>query len=274
MTRSKEHSEQLGWLKNEARRRRKNTPLCLTDQQVQLILKKIASFQGYTKQESNIDMMIKLRDIALIATNWIWFKRGNEILRLKFGDVTITDTHVMINVVIEKKQKTYKICPNHEKEIKNSKKSKFCKICGVNIENLELTVIGVNPEPKTKRKSRKFYFCKFLVDWYDIMRDQLGADLDSWLFPRYHNLAYKFLLHSKKPLTIQWYDKMLQRLDPTMTSAMFRYGGAEKFLDLGYTARKVADIGDWSNSQMPEIYAKRKGLTPAQKEFEDDMRFI
>ena len=119
-----------------------------------------------------------------------------------------------------------------------------------------------------------FDFCRFLVDWYKVMRDQLNADLDSWLFPRYHNFSGKFLLHSKKSLTIQWYDKMLQRLDPTMTSAMFRYGGAEKYLNLGYTPREVKEMGDWSNSQMPERYAERKGLTRAQREFADDVRVI
>lgn len=216
----------------------------------------------------------KIESIAIIATNWIWFKRANEILRLKFGDVTITEKEVIVNMLIEKKQKTYKICPNHEMEIKNSRKSKFCKECGSNIQNLDLTIVGVKPELTTKRKRKDFYFCKFIEWWHEIMRDKLNADQDSWLFPRYNNLSGKFLLHSKNHLTIQWYDKMLQRLDPTMTSSIFRYGGAEKYLMLGYTARKVAEMGDWSNSQMPEMYAKRKGLTPAQKEFADDMRVI
>ena len=94
MTRSKEHSQQLGWLKNEARLRRKTTPPCLTDKQVQFMLSQICDFKDYTKQEPNIDTMIKIRDSALIATNWIWFKRANEILRIKFGDVTLTDTQV------------------------------------------------------------------------------------------------------------------------------------------------------------------------------------
>ena len=274
MTRSKEHSQQLGWLKNEARLRRKTTPPCLTDKQVQFMLSQICDFKGYTKQEPNIDTMIKIRDSALIATNWIWFKRANEILRLKFGDLTLTDTQVMVNMLIEKKQKKYKICPYCEKEVKNSRKSNFCKICGNNIENLDLTVLGAKPEPKTKRKGIDFHFCKYLVTWFEVMHDYLNADLDSWLFPRYHNFSGKFLLHSKNHLTVQWYDKMLQRLEPTMTSAMFRYGGAEKYLNLGYSPRKVAEMGDWSNSQMPERYAQRKGLTPAQREFADDMRLI
>ena len=80
MTRSKEHSEQLGWLKNEARRRRRDTPLCLTDKQVKLMLQKIYNFQGYTRQESEIDSMIKIRDQAIVATNWIWFKRLMKFL--------------------------------------------------------------------------------------------------------------------------------------------------------------------------------------------------
>ncbi len=272
--RSKEWSQQLGWLKNEARLRRKDTPRCLRDEQVEQMLKKIINFKDYTKQEYNIDAMIKMRDCALIATNWIWFKRANEILSLRFGDVSITDTYVIVSMIIKKKQKRYKICPNHEKGIKNSKDSMFCKICGNNITNLDLTVFGTKPIPKPKRKRIDFLFCKYLVTWYEVMRDYLDADLDSWLFPRYHNFSGKFLLHKKKHLTVQWYDKMLQRLDPTMTSSIFRYGGAEKYLNLGYSPRDVADMGDWSNSQMPERYAERKGLTRAQREFADDIRVI
>jgi hypothetical protein len=36
---------------------------------------------------------------------------------------------------------------------------------------------------------------------------------------------------------------------------------------MGFTSIELQDIGDWASSIMPELYAKRKGLTPAQKKF-------
>lgn len=48
---------------------------------------------------------------------------------------------------------------------------------------------------------------------------------------------------------------------------MFRYGGTEKFLGLGYTPTDLKEIGDWGSSYMPEKYAERKGLTRTQRRF-------
>ncbi|MFC1487028.1 hypothetical protein ACFLRN_04995 [Thermoproteota archaeon] len=68
-------------------------------------------------------------------------------------------------------------------------------------------------------------------------------------------LFYEFDFLTKKPMTIQNYDRILKRLDHRMTSCLFRYGGAEKFLVLGYTPFELKEIGDWSSSKIPEIYA-------------------
>lgn len=73
-------------------------------------------------------------------------------------------------------------------------------------------------------------------------------------------------------MSIQNYDRILQRLDPKMTSSMFRYGGSEKFLQLGYTPTELKSIGDWESSRMPEIYAERKDLNIAQRRFAEDTR--
>jgi hypothetical protein len=53
---------------------------------------------------------------------------------------------------------------------------------------------------------------------------------------------------------------------------MFRYGGSEKFLQLGYSPLELAIVGDWESSLMPEVYARRKDLSVAQRRFAEDVR--
>ena len=73
-------------------------------------------------------------------------------------------------------------------------------------------------------------------------------------------------------MTVQNLDSILKRLDPKMKSCLFRYGGAEKYLALGYTPYELKEIGDWSSSKMPEVYAERKGITPTQRRWSEDIR--
>jgi len=75
-------------------------------------------------------------------------------------------------------------------------------------------------------------------------------------------------------LSVQRLDQILQKLSPTLTSCMFRYGHTEKLFRLGYSAHDIKEIGDWSSSRMPEIYASVKGLTEPQKKFANDTRMI
>ena len=124
------------------------------------------------------------------------------------------------------------------------------------------------------------------MDWLQEF-DKQTADKEVWFFPPlqvFFNFAF-FDFHririNKKTgepystsMSIQNYDRLLQRLDKTMTSTMFRYGGAEKFLLLGYSPTELKSIGDWDSSLMPEIYAARKDLTPAQRRFAEDIRRI
>jgi signal recognition particle subunit SEC65 len=123
----------------------------------------------------------------------------------------------------------------------------------------------------TKRKTVASPFCKYIIDYVEELR-RLGVEPKDWLFPRFSYFAQRFLFDAERPLTIQRFDQILQRLDPSITSATFRYGGTEKFLRLGYTPYELKEIGDWQSSHMPEIYAARKGLTPSQKKFAEDTR--
>lgn len=263
--------DKSGWLKNKKRRARREAPLTLTDNQVQKMIDDVENMIGYTKLSEEEDRLIRYRDTALIGTDWTFFKRGNEILHICFGQVAITDKYLKVGIYIEKKQKRFRICPKCEPKIKNSLKSKFCKNCGDDISNVVPTVIGVKPELKTKIKSLKFPFCKYLARWIREM-EKMGAEAEWWVFPRFHYFSHSFLFKNDKPLSIQRFDQILQRLDPSMTSAMFRYGGAEKYLEMGYSPYEVKQIGDWSSSLMPERYADKKGLTKTDKQFSNDLR--
>lgn len=163
------------------------------------------------------------------------------------------------------------MCPQCQK--KNAKLAKFCRFCGLDISLVKPKETGKEEQLVTKRKSVNYQFCKPLIVWIDTLK-KLGVEPKAWLFPRYHYFSKAFLYYSEHPLTIQRFDQILQRLDPTMTSSLFRYGGAEKYLRLGYTPFELKEIGDWSSSKMPEIYATRKGLTPSQKKFTEDVRTI
>jgi hypothetical protein len=81
-----------------------------------------------------------------------------------------------------------------------------------------------------------------------------------------------FKFFSERPMTVQNLDAILQRLDPTITSSFFRYFATEKYLSLGYLPHELKEVGDWSSSRMPELYAERMGLTPALRKWSEDVR--
>jgi hypothetical protein len=112
-----------------------------------------------------------------------------------------------------------------------------------------------------------------VINWL-VEIEQLEVVRNSWLFPRYHYFSRRFLWDAEKysHLTVERFNQILQRLDITLTSCLFRYAGAENNLRRGYTPTDLKEIGDWSSSRMPEIYADRKGLTPTQKRFSKDIR--
>jgi integrase len=260
-----------GWLKNKKRRARRDFASTLTDGQVQKMIDTVEKMKDYTKLSEEEDRLIRYRDVALIGTTWIFFKRGNEILNLHFKDIVVTEKYLNVNIQIEKKQKRYRICPNCGPKVKNSLKSKFCKNCGDDISEVPPQVFGAKLGLTTKTKDLKFPFCKYLVRWIREL-EKLDAKPDWWVFPRFHYFSHSFLFENDKPLSIQRFDQILQRLDPSMTSAMFRYGGAEKYLEMGYSPYEVGVMGDWDSSLMPERYAKKKGFTKPQIQFRDDLR--
>ena len=273
-----------GWLTNPARRLRRDRANTFTDKHAETLLTKIDETPHYISKvfvSEELDNLMRLRDKALISLNWIFFKRASEVLGLKRKDVQLTSRELLVTFSIRKKKKRMKICPSCEE--KNGFKNSFCRSCSLDLKDVPVIALG---ETKiiTKRKTLEYHFTKHIVNWLQEF-DKQTNDKESWLFPPLQvvfNFAF-FDFHrirvNKKTgepfttsMSIQNYDRILQRLDPKMTSSMFRYGGAEKYLLLGYTPTELKSVGDWDSSRMPEIYAERKDLSVAQRRFAEDTR--
>ncbi|MBU2527638.1 MAG: tyrosine-type recombinase/integrase [Bacteroidetes bacterium] len=226
----------------------------------------IEEMENYTKLKPELDLLMRMRDKALIALSWIFFKRGGENLRVKLGDVYFNDNELLVTFTISKKSKREKVCPVCKDT--NGGRTKFCKNCGQDLILVKVERSGSNLVV-TKGKSTDYKFCTFVMDWTLKLRDMGGSAKDA-LFPRYTHFGG--FQYDKSIKTVQRLDQILQKIDPIMTSHMFRYGAAEKFLRLGYTPYDLKEIGDWATTQMPELYAKRQGLTQTQKRFSQDTR--
>jgi len=261
-----------GWLANPERKGRKDRANTFTNQDALKLITKIDAIPSYvsTKLDPSFDRLLRLRDKALIAISWIWFKRAGEVLALRREDVALTNQELLITFQIQKKQKRYKIC--FRCKTKNGVKSNYCRQCKASLRAVKSIQEG-NVHIVTKRKTLRNRFTKYVVDWLAEF-DELTKLQKAWLFPSLRVVftsAY-FDFQSKNHMTVQNFDRILKGLDSKMTSCLFRYGGAEKYLVLGYTPYELKEIGDWSSSKMPEIYAERKGITPAQKRWNEDLR--
>src|SRR3990170_1154278 len=105
-------SREGGWLVNKARKERRNQALTFTDADGLELIEKIDSMENYAKSSlgSETDMLLRLRDKAIIAIEIIFFKRGSEVLRLKRRDVVLTDQEILVSFSINKKKRKVKFC--------------------------------------------------------------------------------------------------------------------------------------------------------------------
>lgn len=280
MVAGKEQKEHIrGWLVNKSRRENRDTTKFLTDIDVKKLIQKIDSIENYTRlkdvekkgkiivNRKIYDDLIRMRDKALIALSWIFFKRASETLGLKLRNVVSDGELVSVTFKISKKSKRVKNCLKCGK--KNSLNAKYCKNCGVNISKVEIVLKGDPYFIRTKTASAQTFFSKQFIMWIETLKNR-KCNKDDHIFPPYNRLKNNFLFG--KRLTTQRLDQIIQRLDSTLTSHLFRYAGAEKYLRLGYTISDVMDIGDWASSAMPIEYARRKGITPAGKKFAEEKR--
>ena len=266
-----------GWLTNPERKKRQEKSLAFNENDVQDLIYQIDSMPHYVSKTlgHETDRTLRIRDKALIATGWIWFKRASEILGVKRKDVYLDVNKIYITFHIRKKSKRFKTCPLCSKQ--SGYKAKFCRECKTDLQDV-LIQGGTEEFTATKNMTLKYNVTKPLVEWLDsfdkLTEDQNIADnSEAWFFPAlqvcFNSGVLKF--YSEKPMTVQNFDHILQKLDPTITSSFFRYFRTEQLQVRGYTNEELTQIGDWSSSHMPEIYAKRKGLTPALRRFGDNL---
>lgn len=265
-----------GWLVRTDRRLRRDNPDTLTDTHVLKLINHILNGKNYCAPNvpKPAERLIRLRDAAAVAMCWIFFKRGGENIRLKLSDVSFDARRMRVKFHIEKKRKRYRICENNHAQVKNARNSKYCKECGVDISQIPSTEIGEKETAiKTKTKSMKYAFVEYVTNWLEALKsDKIpGVTSDSWLFPKYSYVGDKWYPNSEKHLTIQRLNQILQAIDPTLTSHMFRYGHTEVLLRNGYTPYECSVVGDWSSDKLPQDYAKKKGITLEEQRFSEDL---
>lgn len=281
-----------GWLVNRKRRARRDRINTLTDKDVMRLLAAIDSVESYTKfLVKDIGALIQLRDKAIIALGWMFFKRGKELLGVRVGQVEVIskvtrgkrEEFLVVQFFVQKKKKYHKFCLHCEtkgKPTSNAKAANFCRNCGNSLSGIEPIPVGKDPDPIPKSKLLSYPFCKYVVAWLDYAKT-LKLHKEDFLFPPYKRwLGFRWG-HSEEGrkkedeayhLSVQRLDQILQVLDSTLTSSMFRYGHTEQLFYQGYTPSDLKDIGDWESTRMPEIYAKRKGITPATEKFAQDIK--
>lgn len=313
-----------GWLANPERRKRRDQSNTFTDKDCEMLLAKVDGIEHYISDifGSDLDILMRTRDKAIICLLWTFFKRAKAILKLKREDVIITDTELIVTFHVQKKHKRYRMCSNCG--VKNGYVNKYCRNCALDLSGVEVSVTK-NESIFTKRKTLTNKFTQPILKWVKIF-DQLTGTSPNLQepSPNSHELAETCISSPKtrpnlhklansrpkltrtyanlqelatshpnyvifpplrvifnsayfdfepvKPMTVSNLNRILQRLDPTMTSSLFRYGGAEKWLILGYTPHDLKEIGDWATSSMPEKYAEKKGISSAQREWSRDTR--
>jgi integrase len=255
-----------GWLANKARRERRDNPNTLTDEMVMRLLTTIDTMPKYSGVGDD-DLLIRLRDKAIIAILWTYIKRGKEILTLKVCNIDYDDKQLSVTFRVEKKAKHYRICSDPTCKARNAVSAKHCKRCDLPLPE-EVSLIQGESNVYTLSKTLQFQYTTYIVAWLKTLKI-LGAKPSSYLFPRYNIQAHGFLWN--KCMTVQRLDQILQKLDPTMSSHFFRYGNAEKYKRLGYSEDQIAEIAHM-DSKTVKIYLKRKGLTDAQQTFSEDIR--
>ena len=243
-----------GWLVNKKRRARRDRINTLTNSDVMKLITAIDKAKNYTKYHQDIDKLIRLRDKAVIALGWMFFKRGNELLGVRVGQAEIifktkndkTEEYLVVQFVIQKKKKYRKFCPYCEtrsKPTSNAKDANFCRNCGNSLTEVVPVSVGKDSDPIPKSKLLSYLFCKYVVEWLDYVKTK-KVDKENFLFPPYKRwLGFRFGHGEEKSenslyhITVQRLNQILQRLDPTLTSSMFRYGHTTTLLSWFYSLR-------------------------------------
>lgn len=274
------HPEQkykVGWLQVPERADRRNQNETLTPRDIELLLAKVKTISGYSKLHPDTDQIVRLRDAAVIALWWLFFKRGGEVLSVLAKNVDVAEDKLVVRYELEKKRHFVLVCKcgyeNNRRDRKNRDGAWIaCKKCGVSLETAARQSKSDKVE-SLKRRTLKDPFCQYVLDWKTLVPQEA-----KWFFPKFQFFKNSFVWDSQKPLTVQWFDKMLQRLDYSLTSHMARYGHTEVLFRAKtpggspkYNVHTITQRGDWESYAMPMRYAKRKSISEDEAKMEDDV---
>ena len=259
-----------GWLVNKKRRERRDRADTMTAEYVEELIGKIQSMETYSMHG---DTYLRLRDIAFIVIAWMFARRPSEVLELKVSDIKQSGPSLAFFFKAKKKLKRRKICPGCSES--NARKSIACWKCAADLKDVQLSIIG-DPSLQyfTLYKSKDYPFCIHILNWLAILKELKACD-SSYLFAPFSAAGNCFIF--SKHVSVRWFSKTLSKLDPTLTSCLFRPGGIEYMLKHKtkdgapkYTRADVREIVHLSTDQMVNVYADRKGLTDAQRRFAED----
>ncbi len=276
-----ENKYKVGWLQDQKRRDRRDREDTLTGKEVGVFIEKIETSETYSKLSLDNNAVVKLRDKAVFALWWIFFKRGGEMLSLRCKDINVMEDRLVVTYAIEKKKRFVLICAkcgyenrrNHRKDADDV--YVVCKKCS---RSLQDSIRETRKELVTslKRRSLKDPMTAHILAWKE-HTGHAAAGPNSWFFPKFQYFQNRFVWDSEKPLSIQWLDWMLQKTDKSLTSSMARYGHTEQLLKAKtekgapkYSIDAITRRGDWESYDMPMRYAQKKGLTQQEIEFEED----
>jgi integrase len=245
----------------------------MTDTHVRRLIEQVERLNPYTRTGGPTDRALRLRDKALISMLWVFTKRATEVLSVRFTDIYYDEGKLAVTFKILKKKRRRRVCPACRST--NALKALYCLVCGTRLESAEIVEVG-REQVVVKEKDLAYPYVEHILRWVEYARRRLGAPVEGYLFaPHITRIGLpKGVFDWGRHITVKHLDRILQRLDPTVTSHHFRYGNAEKYLRFGYTPWEVAQIGDWASSKMPEEYARRKGLTPTLEKWRRDIRTL
>ncbi len=260
-----------GWLINKERRDRRDHADTMTLEYISWLIEKIQNMETYSLHG---DIYLRLRDIAFIVIAWMFARRPSEVLELRVSDIKQSGPALAFFFKAKKKLKRYKVCPSCAD--KNASKALFCKKCATPLKDVQPSMIG-DPSLQyfTLYKNKEYSLCVHIMDWLKLARE-LGADDSSYLFPPYNTGGECFLFD--KHITRRWMSDTLSRIDPTLTTCLFRPGGIEYMQKQKkpdgtrkYTDSDIRDIVRLSSERMVRVYGDRKGLSDAQQRFAEDV---
>jgi integrase len=136
-------------------------------------------FEGMLESANHVeDKFLRLRSLALLCLLRLTGKRRTEMAILELSSLKVEDHMLNVTFNLLKKKRRFKKCPACEE--KNTTRSKFCKKCGFNLENVKPKHTG-NPDTSTKSIPLTDPLTKPIFEYLDLLNSLHPKPI--YLFP-------------------------------------------------------------------------------------------